>query len=197
MVFELKPESMNIDYNDIKVLHSNLAGDTKKSIIKAAVPTVRISSSYLSLAQRNQIASLRHVSDSFLSFRCRDDWQTYYEPVTINDATHIVLANSSATRLSSVLTGLGFSTTIAIQSPFYLTLPTPAGGSGTTWAPGTITYADSTRIATLQNSISSITSPLYVSYTYSGWLVEMSAFSAKSEGGWGDQTQYDIELVGV
>lgn len=197
MAFELKPEAMSVEHNDLKIMHTNLAGDVKKSIIKTSTPTIKINSSYLSHDQRNQIASLRTVSDSFLSFQTRDDWKVWYEPVVINDSTHAVIANSSATRLSSVLTGLGFATTITIETPFYLTLPTPSGGSGTTWDPGTISYADDTRIITTTNSIADVTEPLYVNYLYKGWLVEINTFNAVNQGGWGDQTQYEIELVGV
>jgi hypothetical protein len=196
MQFDVPAEAMGIDYSDIKVLQTNLAGDLKKSIIKTDVPTIRMSSSFLTLAQRNQLASLRHNSDTFFSFRCRDDWQVYYEPATIIDTTHVQLANTSATKLSALLISLGFSSIITVQTPFYQILPI-GGAGGTTFNPGAVTYADATRIITLTNALPGTTSPIYVSYVYTGWLVELNSIAPNNKGGWLDRSTYDIEMVGA
>lgn len=319
--FEVSPEAMSVDYDDVKVLQTNLAGDLKKSVLKVECPTIQIKSSYLSLLQRNQFAALRHVTDTFLSFQCRDDFQVYYESAYIIDSTHIQLANTSATRLSAALAALSKPSIITVQTPFYTVLPAPSnvivitagindaidwtnsvptnyscvippgnytpatiatavatamnsvgdpdtyhcdvvGGkldiykvgsgfnynlkwatgphnttnagvtlgwthadtglsgnpgphlydqfapnvpvisfavmsAGTTFNPGTVTYADATGIITLSNALASITAPIYVSYVYTGWLVEMTKITPQNKGGWVDRSTYDIQLRGA
>lgn len=196
-VFEVSPETMQIDYDNLEVINQNLVGNLRQSIIKVEMPTIQIASSYLSFIQRNQLASLQHLTDGFLSFQCRDDWRVYYERVTVIDTTHVQLANTSATLLSEKLVAAGFASVISVQKPFTKTLPTPAGGSAVTFDPGTISYDDATQIITLTNALSNTTDPLYVDYIYKGWLVKISKLTPSNQGGWIDRSRYDFQLVGA
>ncbi len=202
--FDVNPEAMEIQEQAVVSLQSNLAGDLKKSVFKASAPLIRVNSSYLTLAQRNQFASLVGVSDTFLSFLTRDDWEVVNELATIIDATHIKIANSSATRLSKLLVELGGSSIITIETPFN----TASGGAygdgafgagpygGGTFDPGVVTYDDATRIITMTNPVDP-DAALYVSYLYTGWLVNLQNLGARAQGGWLDRFEYDFSLEGA
>lgn len=205
IAFTLNPESIEIVEAPVASVQRNLAGDLRKRVVKASAPTIRISSKRLSPAQRNQISSLARIQDTFLCFKTRDDWEVYQELVTIVDATHLKLANTSSTRLSALLVALGGSSIITIETPF-------AGGSagaytdgefgagaygGAPFDPGAITYDDATRIITMANALSDLEQAIFVSYTYTGWLVNLKQVSARSSGANADIFQYDIELNGA
>ena len=210
-LFDINPAALNLSDEGVVVMHENIAGDLKQSVRKISRPVIQISSTYLTLAQRNQFASLVGIADTFLSFQIRDDLQVTDELVTIIDATHVQIANSSATRLSAYLVALGLSSTITIVTPFKVSATNlPAWGSGDwgagtwdvlggggTFDPGAVTYDDATRIITLTNPITDLTVALYVTYTYTGWLMKMTKMSHKSLGGWLDRFPYDFELQGV
>lgn len=204
--FEINPEGIDIDPQNVEVLQRNLAGDMKQSVMKVNVPQIRISSSFLSKLQRDQFASLAGVADTFLSFQTRDDWKTMDELVTVIDTTHVQLANSSATRLSKALVQLGASSIITIVTPF--TIGSGAGWGAGTWGgglwgspggfdPGVVTYNDLTRVVTMQNPLASLDLSVYVSYTYTGWLVKMTGFPHRGQGGWIDRFTYDVQLNGA
>lgn len=209
--FDVNPAALDFVDDGVVVLQENLAGDLKQSVVKTSRPVIRISSSYLTLTQRNQFSSLVGVADTFLSFQIRDDLQVVDELVTIIDATHVQIANSSATRLSAYLVSIGLSSVITILTPFKTSAIGGAAwgagewGAGTwdtlsgggTFDPGTVTYDDATRILTFTNPISDITVALFVAYTYPGWLVKLTKVAHKSLGGWLDRFPYDFELQGV
>lgn len=202
--FEVNPAAMDIEETGIVVLQRNLAGDLKKSTLRASAPIIRISSNYLTLLQRNQFNSLVEVSDTFLSFQTRDDWQQIGALATILSSTEVQLASSSALRLSTVLVDAGFASIITIDSVSYsiLTdegfgnLPFGDGPFGD-FDPGTITYDDLTRIITISNPLPDLTIPVYVNYTYKGWLVNMDRFAHSAQGGWLDRFKYDFTLTGA
>ncbi len=204
--FEVNPEAMSIEETGVFVVQRNLAGDLKKSVLKASAPLIKVNSSYLSLAQRNQFASLVGIGDTFLSFRTRDDWQVTDESVTILSTTSIQLNNTSMSRLSAALVSAGCASIITILTPW--TLSTGyyygAGGFGyggyggpVTFDPGTVTYDDATRIATFTNALADDISTVLVSYTYTGWLVNMEQLGHKAQGGWMDRFTYDFQLTGA
>jgi hypothetical protein len=206
--FEVPPEAMTIEEQPISVLHRNLAGDLKKSVLKTSAPIIKINSSYLSLAQRNQFASLAGIADTFLSFKCRDDWQVIAERNLSTDATHVTIQNNSATRLSAALVAAGFSSIITINSvsqvPNVVAGNTFGGGgfgdagfSGPDFYAGG-SYDDATRIVTLGSSLGSTAQQyVYVTYTYKGWLVSIEKVGHQVQGGWGDRFQYDFQLTGA
>jgi len=207
--FDVNPMAMDLSIANIEALQYNLAGDLKQSIIKVRVPTIKVSSNYLTLLQRNQFDSLVGVPDTFLSFQTRNDWEVVDELVTVLSTTSIKLSNNSATRLSKILVDLGFASIITIETPWKLGVNAGSlygeggygdggyGSSGEPFDPGTVTYDDVTRIATFTNPLADITTPLLVSYLYTGWLVKLKNFSHKVQGGWLDRFQYDFELTGA
>ncbi len=206
ITFTLPPEAIDILEAPVASVQRNLAGDLKKSVIKASAPTIRINSRILSPSQRNQLSSLARIQDTFLSFQCRDDWQVYQELVTVIDSTHFKLANASALRLSALLVELGGDSIITIQTPFSSIAGGEAYGGGPfgggaygggSYDPGAVTYDDATRIITATNALADLNAAVYVSYLYKGWLVNMKQFSAKSGGAHADIFSYDVELNGA
>lgn len=206
ITFDVNPEAIEIDEGPVAVRHMNLAGDLKKSVIKSSAPVIRINSSYLTLAQRNQFASLARVADTFLSFQTRDDWEVVDELATVVDSTHVRIANCSATRLSAILTADGNPSIITIQTPFYISLGNLYGqggyggggyGGDVSFDPGTITYDDATRTIAFTNPLADTTATVYVSYLYKGWLVDVERFGNQGQGGWLSRFKYDFQLKGA
>ncbi len=205
--FDVNPEGMSINEAGLPILHRNLAGDLKKSILKTSMPTIRISSSYLTLTQRNQFASLVGVADTFLSFQTRDDWQVVSERNLPTDTTHVTIQNNSATKLSAALVAAGFTGIITIDSvsvvPTAVAGPTFGGdefGSGGFSGPDYFlggSYDDATRVITLGTSLPSASQYVYVTYTYTGWLVNLDVLSHEVKGGWMDRFTYDFQLTGA
>ena len=207
--FDVNPAAMQIEESAVVVRHRNLAGDLKKSVMKASAPIIRVNSNYFTLEQRNQFSSLVGIADSFLSFQTRDDWEVVDERVTWLSSTTMRLANSSATRLSKILTEMGFPSIINIQTPFKLGVVAGEGygeggygeggygGAPEEFDPGTVTYDDATRILTITNPITDPDVAILVSYLYTGWLVDLQTFNHRSQAGWLDRFTYDFQLVGA
>lgn len=204
--FDVNPSAMQIDEQPISILQRNLAGDLKKSILKTSAPIIRINSNYLMVAQRNQFASLAGISDTFLSFITRDDWQVIAEKNTPISLTQVKIQNNSATKLSAALVAAGFTGIITINSvaqiPNVTAGPVFGGGgfgeggfSGPDFFTGG-SYDDLTKTITLGTTLSSL-NPVYVSYTYKGWLVNMDKLSHAIQGGWIDRFTYDFQLTGA
>lgn len=189
--FTVNPSAMNIDEGPIDIIHRNLAGDLKKSIVKTSAPIIKIASGYFTKTQRDQFASLAGIADTFLSFQTRDDWQNILEKNYPTDTSHVTIQNTSATRLSAQLKAGGFSGIISGISVY-----TTPDGSGTEYFSGG-SYDDSTRILTLGATLPDNVSPVFVTYTYKGWLVNMRKLSHNIQGGWVDRFQYDFQLEGA
>lgn len=206
--FEVPPEAMSIDPNPITSVQRNLGGGLRKSTISPMAPIVRLNSSFLSLEQRNQFASLLGVADTFLSFQCRDDWQQVNDLVSVVDSRHFLLTQNSALRLSytlvqqsfpSIITPVSLQVTGANQAPW---TPGPWGafpwgGGPPGFDPGTMTYDDLTYTLEIANPIPDVTAAVYLTYTYTGWLVDMQQLNTKYQGGWLDRATYDFQLVGA
>ena len=189
--FDLNPAAMDLDEGPIDAVYRNVAGDLKRSIIKASAPTIRIQSNYLLKAQRDQFAALTAVDDTFLSFLTRDDWAVLLErnlPLTTNT---VQVRNSSATKLDQALLAVPTTGHITITGVF----DNPAG-TGTNYYSGG-SYDGASRTITLGTPLGGTTNPCYVSYTYKGWLVAMRRLPQRFAGGWVDRSTYDIELVGA
>jgi len=205
--FEVNPDAMSIDEQPVAVLQRNLSGDLKKSVLNTSSPIIRINSSFLSIAQRNQFASLAGISDTFLSFQTRDDWGVISERNMVTDTTHVTIQDTSATKLSTALVAGGFTGIITINSvgvvPNVVSGPLFGGGgfgdggfSGPDYFSGG-SYDDATRVVTLGTSLPVGTTFVYVSYTYTGWLVNMERLSHSFAGGYVDRFTYDFQLTGV
>lgn len=210
-VFDVNPEALQIQESGVIVRQRNLAGDLSKAVLKTSAPIIRLNSSYLTLAQRNQFSSLVGISDQLLSFKTRDDWEVVDELVTLLTPTTLKISNSSATRLSKVLTSLGYDSVITIETPFKLGISAGSlwgeppmdlgeggfGSGGEPFDPGAVTYDDATRIVTFTNPITDPSQQVLVSYLYKGWLVDVDAFNHNAQGGWLDRFTYDFQLVGA
>jgi hypothetical protein len=204
--FDLNPEAMAIEDSPVAVLQRNLAGDLKKSVLKTSVPIVKLNSNYLLLPQRNQFASLAGIADTFLSFITRDDWQIVAEKNTPSTLTTVKLQNNSMTKLSAALVAAGFPGTITVTSvsqvPNVTAGPVFGGGGfgeGGFSGPDFFTgggYDDLTRTVTLGTTLPSL-NPVYITYTYTGWMVNMEKLSHAIRGGWVDRFTYDFQLTGA
>ncbi len=205
--FDANPNLINIEDAPIAALRRNIAGDLKKSVLKTSVPVIRLNSNYLTLAQRNQFASLAGIQDTFLSFQCRDDLQVISERNLPTDTTHVTIQNNSATKLSAALVAAGFSSVITIVGVGVVPNVTPGplfggggfgdgGFSGPDYFLGG-SYNDATRVVTLGTSLPNATQFVYVTYTYKGWLVNMERLNHSAQAGWLDRFQYDFQLTGA
>lgn len=189
--FTLNPEGIDIDEGPVDSIYRNLAGDAKRSVLKTSAPNIRISSSYLLKAERDILASMPGITDTHLSFQCRDDFQVILEGDIPTTTGSVYIQNTSATRLSAALVAAGSSPSIAIVGVY-----DNAAGTGTNYYSGG-SYDSATRLVTLGSVLPSITVPCYVTYTYTGWLVVMKRLPHKYQGGWVDRATYDFELVGA
>ena len=189
--FTVNPAGMDVDESPIAGRRRNIAGDLKKSVVKSSAPTVRINSNYLSLTQRNQFASMAGYNDTLLSFMVRDDLQIVLEKNLPTDVNTVVVQNNSATRLAAALVAAGAAGSITVTGVF-----TTTDGSGTNYFTGG-SYAEATRTITLGTPLADAAVPVYVTYTYKGWLVDMERITTRSEGGWVDRFTYDFSLVGA
>src|SRR6185312_1101037 len=103
----------------------------------------------------------------------------------------VILKNNSASRLSAALVAGGFASNLTITGVF-----TAPDGSGTNYFTGG-SYADATRAITLGSPLPNATQQVYVTFTYTGWLVHFTKFAPKAQGGLVDIFPYDIELAGA
>jgi len=204
--FTVPPEAISIDEQPVFVLHTNLYGYKKKSVINQSMPVIRISSKYLTIGQRNSLASLAMIDDTFLSFQARDDFQVVSMKVTPSTSNQVILPPLSCLRLSEKLVEAGASSIITINSVYAVANPVAGGAygdggygdggyAGPNYSDGG-SYDDLTRTITLGSALSS-TDPVYVTFTYKGWLVNMDKFGCSSRGEYIDWFQYDIQLTGA
>ena len=207
--FEVNPMAISFDEGSINVQQRNLAGDLKKSVFKSFVPMVKISSDYMTLNQRNQFSFLSGISDTFLSFQTRSDWQIVDEVNLPTSTLSVPLQNNSITKLSTLLDSLGFPGIITVNAVY--TSPSPwlnfgygqfgygqdgyGGIQLINYFTGGI-YTDSTKTITLGSALPT-TNQVYVTYTYKGWLVNIDKISYSIQAGWIDRFKYDYSLIGV
>ena len=190
--FDINPEGMSIEDGAIAIRQRNLAGDVKKSVLKVYAPTIKINSSYLAIGQRNQFSTLANISDTFLSFLTRDDWQVILERNISTDTTHVTLPNSSITKLDKIFDAIGANPNITNVN----SVTTTADGSGTNYANGG-SFDRTNSIVHLGSALAGANTVVYVTYTYKGWLVDMEKLVHAIQGGWVDRFQYDFQLVGA
>ena len=189
--FDINPEALDIVEQPIDVITRNVAGHLKRSIIKTSAVSIKLSSSFLLKTQRDQFASLAGISDTFLSFKTRDDWKMLFERNLPVDANTVLVQQTSATKLSQALVAAGAAASITIDGVFL----NPAG-TGTNYFTGG-SYNSANFTITLGTTLPTSTAPVFVNYTYTGWLVMMKSLNHKIQGGWVDRFQYDFELTGA
>ena len=190
LTFSLNPAGLSITDGNIKVVHRNLEGDLRKSVIKAGLPTIGINSNYFTKVERDLFVSLLNITDSFLSFQLRDDWKMLKEKNTPSDVSTVRIQNSSITKLDEALIAAGATGQITINKVY----DNPAGTGVDYYAGGSFHAA--TRTITLGTPLAAVV-PVYVDYTYKGLLVDFEALTYSAEGGWVDRFNYDFQFVGV
>jgi hypothetical protein len=198
------PEAISIEDMSINVKQRMLDGTMKKSIINPSMPNIKLSSKYLTVAQRNQLSSLTMIDDTFLSFQTRDDWQVISLKVLSASTTQVILPKMSCTRLSKLLVDGGFSSTITIET--VNETPNPAdmntydsGGYGEGGYAGSEhytggSYDDSNYTINLGVPLGQV-QYVYVTFTYKGWLVEAEKLSHNTNGNNVDWFGYDFQLT--
>ena len=187
--FELNPAAYVETVGPVRILNENLAGNYLKDMVKNYRPSVKVNSNYLTLAQRQQFIALAGLP-IFLSFQTRNDW-TFMEQDLPDSTTTVTIRSNSITILDNALTAVSATPNITITGVFL----TPAL-TGTNYFTGG-SYNATTQAITLGTALSSATTPVYVQYTYKGFLVTVEPLSLTSQGGWVDKFQYDFQLLGV
>lgn len=185
------PQALSIENRNIRVLQTNIEGDLKKSTLKLYVPSIRMNSNYLPFAERNKLASLMNITDAFLSFMLRDDFLITAEKALPVDVSTVNIANSSILRLEKALLAAGASGHITITGVF----DNPAGTGTNYYTSGS--FDGTTGAITLGTPVADASNPVYISYTYKGWLVEIEDLSDSINGGRVDLFSYDMSLRGA
>lgn len=191
LTFDVNPSALRIDDRPVKVMQENAAGDSYKSVLRTSKPSLSILSNFLTKTQRDQIASMAGITDTFLSFLTRDDWQVVAQRLIPSDTTHVTLAKNSATRLDAILVAGGFTANLSGWHVY-----DNPDGTGTDYAAGG-SYAAATRVLTLGTPLPSAANPCYATYTYRGWLVEPGSLQHSGHGGWVDRFDYSFDFQGV
>lgn len=209
--FDVPPDAMDIEEVQYAASMRTLSGARFKRVFSTSVPTIKLDSAYFPMAQRQLIASLLSVTDTPLSFRCRDDWTMTLEYNVPNSVTSIPVQQNSATRLSYyVATATAYGAGAYGSGPY--------GGSS---IPGTVTitgvfvsadqdnpgqnyyidgssYNDLTYTITLAGAgVPAGTTAVYVTYTYQGWLVNLDRIPYRAAGGRVDLLSYSYSLTGA
>lgn len=202
--FTTPPEAISIEDMGISVKQRMLDGSMKKSILNPSMPTIKISSKYLTIEQRNQLSSLTMIDDTFLSFQARDDFKVISFKVNPASLSQLVLPKMSCLRLSKLLVDGGFSSIITVNSINEVPNPVDAnlydeGGYDEGGYAGSEHYAggsydDSTYTITLGTPLSQL-AVVYVTFTYKGWLVDAEKLSHGSSGSNVDWFSYDFQLT--
>jgi hypothetical protein len=190
VAFELRPEAIAISPLPIAALQSNLAGDLRKSALKADAPRIRINNSYLSVDQTNKLVTMAGWFDTFLSLRVRDDLQRVLDYALPLTTTTVQLPGSSALRLGAALVAAGFASSVTIVGVY-----TTKDGSGTNYFTGGA-YDDASRTVTLGTALPNATQPVYITYSYTGWLVNLRAADHNAARGQ-DGFAYSFTLEGA
>lgn len=197
--FTINPSAMKIKETQLAARNRVLNGGLKKWVFRTTFPTIQINSNYFQLADRNIFASLLTVTDTFLSFQTRNgDWQQQLEinyPTGV--PTTLPIQVNSATKLSAAIVAAGGSSIITINGVWQAITVSGgvAVGSGTNFYTGG-SYSDATYTINLGTPLV-MQSACYVSYSYTGWLVDLQEIGYNIEGGWLDKFNYDYSLTGV
>lgn len=191
--FDVNPMAMSIEEAQIAAVNRVLSGRRKKWVFCTSVPTIKINSDWFPKTQRDLFASLLSVTDTPLSFQCRNDWTMNAEVDTATGLNTVLIQQNSATRLSAALVDAGGSSVITITGVF--TALTGGVGSGTNYFTGG-SYSDATYTITTGGGLPSV-GPVFVTYTYKGWLVQLEKIKYDAAGGRVDLMKYDYQLIGA
>lgn len=185
------PQALSISSRNIRVLQTNIEGDLKKSTVKLYVPSIRMNSNYLPFDERNKLVSLMNITDTFLSFMVRTDMEIVAERALPVDVNTVNIANSSILRLEKALLAASASGHITITGVF-----DNAAGTGTNYYTSG-SFDGTTGAITLGTPVADASDPVYITYTYKGWLVEIEDINDSISGGRVDLFSYDMALRGA
>jgi len=194
IAFDVNPDSFDPVFERVGSDNYTLNGDLKERVIRAFRPTVTLKSNWFPKAQLDAISSLLTISDTFLSFITRNDWNILCEPNIALTTNTVQIQQSSMTKLSAIYAAGGYGTTPTYGTISITGVYANPNGSGTNYYTGG-SYADSSRTITLGSSLPGV-QQVYVSYTYPGWLVRLKQMKALITGGRVDLFTYDYMLDG-
>lgn len=193
-VFDYNAMQMDITESQVAASNRVLSGRLKKRVFRTTFPIITLQADYFTVAQRNLMASLLGVTDTFLSFIVRDsaDLKMTLEQNYPTDAFSVPLAQNSATLLSAALVAAGVAASISILGVY----DNPSGTGTEYYAGGS--YNSATYTVTLGTPLIVGGAPAYITYGYSGWLVEMNTIGYTASGGRIDAMTYSgWTLTGV
>jgi hypothetical protein len=202
--FDVNPEQFTPTWGRVSSKNYNLAGDLKERVIRSMRPNVKLKSKWFPKTQLDLLTSLLAVTDTQLSFITRNDWSTLFEPDIAPNTATVQIQNSSITKLSAIYAAGGYGTT-PTQGTITITgvwaaLQNTAGvisGAGLDYYnTGGGTYNDATRTITLGTALPQA-QQVYVSYSYPGWLVNMTQIDTPISGGLVDLFGYEFSLEGI
>ncbi len=172
LTFDLNPAAIEIREAQVYARQRTISGHLYKRVFRTSFPTISLESSYFSLTQRNAMASLLAITDTMLSFKLRDgDFQTVLEICYPTGATTLPIRENSAVLLSEAIVAAGGSSCITINGVY-----DNAAGTGTNYYTGG-SYDDASFVIAPGTPL--LTSNAhYVTYSYGGWLVEISVVGA-------------------
>lgn len=194
--FDVSPDKLEPQFGKLFSHQRTLSGALKERIFTRFMPTVQLSTVWFPKTQLDHFTSLLNITDTFLSFKCRDDWKIEYAPYIPTTTTTVTLEPNAITRLSAALVAAGGASCITITG-VWNALSSSSGnpvGSGTNYYTGGGTYADATGVATLHTTLPNL-NQVYVSFTYTGWLVSLQEIKAPITGGRVDLFNYNFSLV--
>jgi len=176
LTFDINPNTLEIRPAQISAKKRTISGHLRKWVFRTSFPTISLQSNYFTFAEYCAMQSLLTVSDTMLSFKVRDDLQTILEICYQTDSMTVPIRENSATLLSAALVAAGAAGSLTINGIY-----DNAAGTGTNYYSGG-SYADATGIITLGTPLPTVF-PCYCTYSYSGWLVEMSEIGGQFIGG--------------
>ena len=178
LTFNINPNAIDIRAAQIAAKKRTLSGHLRKWVFRTSFPTITLESDFFRFQDLNAMQSLLAVADTMLSFKVRDgDLQTVMEICYQTDALTVPIRENSAVLLSAALVAAGAPGSITINGVY----DNPAG-TGTNYYTGG-SYDDASCTITLGTPLIVATTPVYVTYSYSGYLVEMSEIGAQFIGG--------------
>lgn len=185
LAFDLNPNQVRVDNSQIVAKNRVLSGKLRKWVFRTEFPTISIDGRFMTMDQKDLFDSLLAITDTMLSFRVRTGGftRTGEKNSSSNGGTTVVIQENSATLLSAALIFVGSASSVVITGVF-----DNKNLTGTNYYTGG-SYADASRTITLGTPLPT-SDPCYVTYTYTGWLVNMERLSWQAIGGHVDVTDY-------
>jgi hypothetical protein len=181
ITFDINPNTLEIRPAQIAATARTLSGHLRKWVFRTNYPTITMNSDWFTVADYNAMQSLLAITDTMLSFKIRDgDLQTIAEICYQTDQNTVPIRENSQTLLSAALVAAGAAGSLTINR--VNDNPTDAyANTGTDYYAGG-SYADATGIITLGTPLL-LSTPVYVTYSYTGYLVSMEEIGAQFIGG--------------